>query len=80
MRGRRRVGVPSGRLSNGRRGDPPHKSVHQEAADKHIREGSLLPRLCTVHGGGADSRDDQDIVLVGSRRSKQTGGIDREEV
>ena len=34
--GRQRVGVHSGRGGNGLRGDPPHRSIHQEAADDHI--------------------------------------------
>ena len=69
-RGRRGVGVPSGRGGDGCRRAPSHKSVHKEAAENDRRESGLLPRLCTVHGGGADAGDEPDRALVGSRRGK----------
>ena len=33
-------------------------------------EGGLTPRICTVNSGGANSVDDPDGALVGSRRGK----------
>ena len=62
--------VPIGRGGNGSHGDPPHWGLHQEAADNHIGEGSLSPRQCTVHGRGADARDDPVGAMVGSKRGK----------
>ena len=64
-RGRWRVRVPSGRVGDVRYEDPPHHSVHQEAEDKHIGQGCLLPRICTVHGGGANARDELVGAMVG---------------
>ena len=68
--GRRRVGVPISRRGDGSLGVPTHHSVYQEAADNHIGEGGLPPRLCTVHRGGTDAGDEADGALVGSRRGK----------
>ena len=39
--GRQRVGVSIGRGGDVLRGDPTHRSIHQETADKHIIEGGL---------------------------------------
>ena len=69
-RGRRRVGIPSGRGGDGCSGDSPHWGVHQEAADNHIGDGGLPPRICTVNGGGADDGDEPVGTMVGSRRGK----------
>ena len=69
-RGRWRVGVPSSRGGNVCHGDPPHRGVHQEAADDHIEEVVLSPRLCTVHGRGKFHGDEPDFALVVSRRGK----------
>ena len=69
-RGRRRVGVSSGRGGDGLCRDPPHHGIHQETTDDHSREGGLPARICTVHGGGEEAGDDPDGALVGSRRSK----------
>ena len=33
-----------------------------------------------MHEGGENVRDDPDVTLVGSRRGKQAGGINKEEV
>ena len=68
--GRWRVGVSRGRGGNGIRGDPPHRSIHQEVADDHIVEGGISACIFIVHGVGEDSRDDPDGVMVGSRRVK----------
>ena len=62
--------VPRGRGGDGRRGATPHQCVYQEAIDDNNREDVLPPRLCTVHVGGADSGDEPDGALVGSRRGK----------
>ena len=64
--GRRRVGESRGLGGNGQCGAPPHRAVHQEAEENHIREGGLPPRLCNMHGGGMDARDEPDGILVGS--------------
>ena len=64
------MGVPSGILGDGRRGDPPHRNVHQEATYEYRREGGISTSICTVHGGGADAGDDLDDALVVSRRGK----------
>ena len=36
--------------------------------------------ICTAQGGGENAGYDTDGALVGSRRSKQSGGIKEEEV
>ena len=69
-RSMRRVGVPIGTGDDGSRMDPPHRGVHQEAEDEYVGEGGLPPRLCTVHGGRADSGDDLAGAMVGSRHGK----------
>ena len=74
------MGVPSGILGDGRRGDPPHRNVHQEATYEYRREGGISTRICTVHGGGANSGDEPVGAMVGSRRGKLTGGVNQEEV
>ena len=48
--GRRRVGVSSGRGGDGRSRDPPHQSIHKEAADYHSRYGGLPSFLCIMYG------------------------------
>ena len=62
------------------RGDPPHQSIHKEAADNHSGECGLPDCIVSVHGGGDNSRDETDGALVGSRCGKQAGGINKEEV
>ena len=43
VQGRRRVGVTLGSGVTGRRGDPPHRGVHQDTAGNHSGKGDLLP-------------------------------------
>ena len=69
-RGRNRVVVTPSGGGNVSCGAPPHQGVNQKASDNHRGEGGLPPRLCTVHGGGADAGDEPDGALVGSRRGK----------
>ena len=64
------MGVPIGRGCDRSRRDPPHRGVHQEAVDDHSGEGGLQLRMCTVHGGGEDYRDDPVGAMVGSIRVK----------
>ena len=63
--GRRGVGLSSGRGGDGLSGDPPHQSIHKEAADNHSGEGGLPPHICTVHGGIADAEDELFGAMVG---------------
>ena len=63
--GRRRVGVPRSRGGDGILWDPPHRSIHQEAADDHSGEGGLPACKCTVHRGGEDAGDEPDGALMG---------------
>ena len=74
------MGVSRGIEGNVRRGDPPHRSVHQEEADDYSIEVGLLPCLCTANGYGEDAGDEPDGALVGSRRGQLSGGINEEEV
>ena len=67
---RQRVGASSGRGGYGSRGDPPHRCVHQYAADKNSIEGGLPTCLCTVYGGGEDVGDKPGGALVGPRCDK----------
>ena len=80
MWGRRRVGVSSGRGGDGIRGDPPHRSIRKEAAGNHIGEVGMPEGICTVHIGGENAWNEPDGALLGSRRGKQSGGINEEEV
>ena len=66
------------RGGNGISGAPPHQSIHKERADNHIVDGGLPDCIVSVHGGGDNSRDETDDALVGSRRGKQAGGINKE--
>ena len=68
MWGRRRVGVPSGKVGDGLCGAPPNHSIHKEAADDHSVEGGLPSYIFIVHGGREDAGDDLDGAMVGSRR------------
>ena len=63
--GRRRVGVYRGRVGDGLRGDPPHRSIYTEAAYDHIREGGLQACLYIVNGGIEDAGYKPDDALVG---------------
>ena len=74
------MGVYSGRVGNGLIRAPPHRIIHKDASDNHIGEGVLLACICTTHGGGDNTRDDPDGVLVGSRRVKRAEEINEEEV
>ena len=67
---RRRVGVPISSGGDGSCGAPPHQGVNQKASDNHRGEGGLPPRLCTVHGGGADAGDYPIGDMVRSRPRK----------
>ena len=63
--GMRIVGVPIIRGGNGSCTAPPHRGVHQEAVDDHSGEGGYLTRLCTVHKGVEDARDEIVSSMVG---------------
>ena len=79
-RGRRRVGVPIGRGCDVSQRDPSHQGVHQEDPANHSGKGGLLPRPYTLYRGGADAGSNPAVAMVGSRRGKQTVGIDKEGV
>ena len=74
------MGVPNSRGGGVSRRVPSHQGVHQDESDSRSVKGGLPPHLCTVHRGGADAGDKTVDVMVGSRRGKQTVGIDEEEV
>ena len=74
------MGVSIGRGSDVLRGDPLHRIIHKEATVDHSGEGVLLDCICNVRGGGYNSGYNPDGALVGSRRGKQSGVINEEEV